>query len=167
MSSKIVLVDRDGDEWLDLIAGQWGEDPKDPAPLWIFTGDKNDFRPTPFKTEARVVAQGIDVADHTRRCVHAAREEFPFVAGRKLVTLRPRRVERLMAVKVGPRVLSPTEYAWVVGGNWVSLASAPAAEETLTVEYEVSEAKDIVVANWDPSHPSMIYSSFAACAKSR
>jgi hypothetical protein len=165
MSSKIVLADRDADGRLDLIAGQWGEDPRAPAPLWIFSGDARDFRAEPFATDATIVAQGLDVADRMRRCVRKAREDFPFVPGRKLVTLRPRRIERILTIKVGSRALSPAEYAWVVGGNWISIAEAPPIDTTLSVEYEVSSAKDIAVANWDPSHPSMIYPSFAACAK--
>jgi hypothetical protein len=165
MSSKIVLVDRNADDMLDLVAGQWGDNPNTPGPLWIFTGQKGAFDSRPFATEATGVAQGIDVADRTRRCVRVAREDFPFVPRRKLVTLHPRRIERLIAVRVGVRTLSPSEYAWVVGGNWISLAKAPSNDETLSVEFEVSNAKDIAVANWDPSHPSVIYPSFAACVK--
>jgi hypothetical protein len=165
MSSKIALADLNADALLDLIAGQWGN-PSAPAPLWIFTGDTDAFVSRPlFSTDATLVAQGLDVADRMRRCVRTVTEAFSLTPRKSVLTLKPRRIERLISVKAGGRVLGPAEYAWAVRGNWVSLGPSAMAASSAEITYEVSNVKDIAIANWDPSNANMLYPSFAACAQ--
>jgi hypothetical protein len=165
MSSKIALADLNADTLLDLIAGQWGN-PSAPAPLWIFAGDRDAFVSRPFfSTAATLVAQGLDVADRMRRCIRTVTEAFSLTPRESVLTLKPRRIERLISVKAGGRVLGPSEYAWAVRGNWVSLAPSAMAASSAEITYEVSNVKDIAIANWDPSNANMLYPSFAACAQ--
>ena len=164
MSSKITLADLNADGLLDLIAGQWGN-PSAPAPLWIFTGDANNFLPHPFTTTTTLIAQGLDVADRMRRCLRTVTETFTLAAGKSVVTLKPRRVERLVSVKIGGKAVGPADYAWAVRGNWISFGASKAETPNIEVSYEVSNVKDIALANWDPSNANMLYPSFAACVQ--
>ena len=165
MSSKIALADLNADGLLDLIAGQWGNGVSAPAPLWIFTGDKDNFVAKPFATDTTLIAQGLDVADRMKRCLRTVTESFTIAAGKTVVTLKPRRIERLVSVKAGGKVLGPAEYAWAVRSNWVSFGKAAVATPNVEVTYEVSNVKDIALANWDPSNANMLYPSFAACVQ--
>jgi len=154
-SSKLLVADLNGDEHLDLIAGQWGPDAQG-APLWIFSGSPSGLSPAPpFELRTRTVQEGIAVADLRQFGLCERSYALTAAAQQAVITLPERRIEALREVRRGGEVVPPAGYTWIPDDGWISVTPPLRSGERVEVHYVASRRLDVFLANYHNYAPQV------------
>jgi len=173
LGAMLLLADLNDDHLLDLVGGQWGDHVQG-GPLWFFQGQlggtfssEPDFRTAGSGSAlpgagagAGAVAEGLMVAD--TRCRAISERNFTFrPKGRgAVITLPDRRVASIVSVTVAGRNIPPSEWAFAVGQNWISLARPYEPNTDIQIIYRASPVQDLVEATWSPTRGNLFFDSF-------
>jgi hypothetical protein len=155
--SEVVLGDANGNGWLDLLGGSWGQDGLYAAPVRIFPNrydDSLDADPAWVSGTGSVIER-IVLGDVNNDGLHEATTEFTGDGLRQLFWLPRvpfREVTRIVADGVE---LGPADYCSDPAAGWVSLGQAPAVE--VVIDYVYSTRLDMAVANWDGGQGNFLF----------
>jgi len=148
LSSKLLLADLNGDEHLDMIAGQWGSEAEG-APLWIFSGSPSGLSAAPpFEFRTRTVQEGLAVADLRKFGLCERSYALTADAPRAVITLPERRIDALREVRRDGEIVPPTGYAWAPDDGWISVTPPLRSGERVEVHYVASSRLDVFLANY-------------------
>lgn len=143
--SAAVFEDIDGDGDLDFVAGRWwGE-------LHIYLNDGGHFTSYPNWTSDvayNSVIENIVFGDLDNGASVPVVRTFPG-DGRQMFYLSHRHLQGIDAITADGMDLPSSAYCYHLENGWVSLAAAPTTSVTVTFNY--SRAKDMLVSNWDTS----------------
>ncbi|WP_394847006.1 VCBS repeat-containing protein [Pendulispora brunnea] len=163
LAAMLLLADLNDDHLLDLVGGQWGDHVQG-GPLWFFQGQLGGtFSSEPdFRTDGSgsAVAEALMVADTRCRAVTDRNYALRPKARGAVITLPDRRVASIVAVVVNGRSLSPDEWAFAVGQNWISLAHPYEPNADIRVSYRASPVQDLIEATWSPQRGNLLFDSF-------
>ncbi len=157
-ASLPVSLSHPHDNTMDFVVGQWGSFSWRGGFLVGVEGDGDGYRSEPaYLGNSRMVAQHISAADLDRSAVKPV--DFPFT------TTTDRRVFSTgVAMRDGPPTvtrdgteLSPAEFAWVPGSDWVSLRAPLRPGEKLVVSVPDSNRPDLVIGDWSPLRGNAVF----------
>ena len=159
--SEATLGDANGDGWLDLLGGSWGQSGYYASPIRIFPNRYDaplDVDPGWVSSTGSVIER-IVLGDVNNDGLHEATAEFVGDGLRQLFWLPRvpfREVTRVVADGVE---LAPADYCSDPASGWVSLGAAPAFE--IVIDYTYSTRLDMAVANWDGDLGNFLFYSTA------
>lgn len=143
-ASKVLLLNANGDDWLDLAAAQLGAGEAG-APQLFLTGSASGFASSGnVTTDQPFLGTALAAADLRHRgLTKATVDTWP----RAVVTLPQRQVESIDAVHVNG--VPSTDWRWVPGDDWLTLGPAlrKAGTMQVTVEYTWSPVADVASAS--------------------
>lgn len=152
--SAVLAEDLDGDSLVDLIAGRWW------SPIFIYTGTAAGFATMPgwsSSTNSVVEEYVLRDLDQDGRL---SRQDSITISGDSVhvLSLSDSRVEEILSVKLNNQLLAPgSDYTLVPGGNWISISQNLQTGDQVTVQYLVSQNRDLVVSNWDPGKGNYVF----------
>jgi len=153
--SGILLNDVDLDGHLDLIYGGWW------LPVKIALGDGNGFELTTSYTSAtNSVVEAILMADLGREDVTMTSETFTITAHQHfshVIIVGKQITEEILSFKINNEELAYSQYCWVPGKNWISIATPLIAGSQVEVTYTYSPYPDMVITNWDSNMGNYIF----------
>jgi hypothetical protein len=159
--SEVVLGDVNGDGWLDLLGGSWGENGLFDAPVRTFPNRYDaplDTQPAWVSGTGSVIERLV-LGDVNNDGLHEATARFVGDSLRQLFQLPRvpfREVTRVVADGVE---LGPVDYCSDPAGGWVSLGAAPAV--AVVIDYVYSTRLDMAVSNWDGDQGNFLFYSTA------
>ena len=156
-SSCVAWADVNDDQYLDLAAGGWWE------PAVVFENHAGVLDTTPTwswspSNPQDLVCEAVVWGDITNGSLSSVNESYDGNGTRKLFTLHRRPLQALDSVYVDGARLPAAGFCCDLLGSWVSFASAPpSGTGNIVVYYRFSEAPDLAVTNWDPSHGNHVF----------
>jgi hypothetical protein len=147
--STVALADVNGDNLLDLATGAWWEHTN----LFLNQGTGLPTTPSWTSTHSPVAEKIVfgNVGPESNEHIYTEH----FTAGRSLVYLSHRQIQRINAVVCDGATLTPAEYTYSRDEGWVTVGTTPV--HFLNVTYTYSFSQDMVVTNWDPNVGNFLY----------
>ena len=153
--SGILLNDVDIDGHLDLIYGGWW------LPVKIALGDGTGFElTTSYTSSTNSVVEAILMADLGREDITEITETFtiqPHQHHSHVIILGKQITEEILSFKLNNEELAYSQYCWVPGKNWISIATPLIAGSMVEVTYNYSPYPDMVITNWDSNKGNYIF----------
>jgi len=156
-SSCVAWADVNGDNYLDLAAGGWWE------PVVVFENHAGALDTTPSwswipSNPNYLVCEAVVWGDITNGHLSSVNESNSGDGTRKLFDIHRRPLQALDSVYVGGAKVPVAGYCFDLLGGWVGFAAAPPEGiNNVVFFYRFSEAPDLAVTNWDPSHGNHVF----------
>jgi len=149
MAAAVRVLDLDADNHTDLLVATWHPPfhKKAPGPITVYCGEKGGGFGSMHALRESFVTQGVSVADFDNKGLRARTLDVAAVKGRATPSVQTLTgpVQRITGVSVDGQPLSRTHYAYVPGGNWVSVDSAVLGEKSLHVDYQTTDSPDVAI----------------------
>jgi len=156
-SSCVAWADVNGDQYLDLAAGGWWE------PAVVFENHAGILDTTPAwswspSPATDLVCEAVVWGDMTNGHLSSVNESYSGDGTRRLFNIHRRPLQALDSVYVEGAKVPVTGYCFDLLAGWVSFASVPpAGTNNVVFYYRFSEAPDLAVTNWGPTHGNYLF----------
>ena len=157
--SAAVLVDLQGDGWLDVLGGVWW------GPVRCHPSDQGTLPTAPVVlSSTSSVIEAMPVTDTDRAgLMGVVGETHAGDGARRVFTVGERPVFSVEAVVVDGAPLSASQYCHDPETGWFSLAVAP--QNQVAFDYTTTTSTDFAVSNWDPDKGNYLFQRWELMAR--